>query len=154
MAQRGTSFTIKRGSVEKVTGKILNLSTIVDRSMMSRLQAATTIVYNVARARRPKISITEHKARGGRKVGYRVSDPNAKLGVPVKTGALQASIQMETKRSGKKYIGRIWTNSPYAEYMEFGTSKIKPRPFMRPAMNETGDAVRNIMNRPIDNKDL
>lgn len=147
---RGSSFTVKSGSVERVTGKLLSVLGTVDKEMMKRMTLATTIVYKVATSRRPKITPQQHKALGGKKGGYRVSDPNAAVGVPVKTGALQISIKKTVEKKGEKYIGTIFTTNPYAKFMEFGTSKIKPRSFLRSAMNEQGQAIKNIFNKPIE----
>jgi HK97 gp10 family phage protein len=77
----------------------------------------------------------------GRKTGkgvYRVSDPNAAFGVPVATGALQNTITKSVKRQGKKIVGEIdaGLNLVYAKMIEFGTSRMAARPFMRPAWNE------------------
>jgi HK97 gp10 family phage protein len=42
-----------------------------------------------------------------------------------------------------KYEGEIVTKGvPYAGFMEYGTSKIKKRPFMRPAVALTRDAIK------------
>jgi HK97 gp10 family phage protein len=116
------------------------------------MNLAVDIVFKTATARRPKISMSELKARGGEKGDYRVSDPNAVLGVPVKSGALQASIKKSVKWQGKKITGEIDAggNLPYAMAMEFGTSSISPRPFMRPAWNENKEFIQNKFKEKID----
>ena len=45
------------------------------------------------------------------------------------TGALAASIQTDV--TGTK--GTVYTNQEYAEYLEYGTSNMEPRPYMTPA---------------------
>ena len=140
------SFSIKKGEIEKITSAmIFKESTILD-GVKRKMDLIVDIVWKTARARRPKISATEQKALGrptGKGV-YRVSDPNAKLGVPVDTGALQASIEKNVKVEGKKIIGTIEAGRGliYAPMIEFGTSKMRPRPFMRPAWNENLDWIR------------
>jgi len=146
---KGTSFTVKNGALEKLTAKLVGISGMVDKDIEKKMNLATNILYRTATARRPKISVQQHKEKGGAKGGYRSSDPNAKLGVPVKTGALQISIQKNVSKQGEKWVGRIWTDSPYAKYMEFGTSKIKPRSFMRSALNEQGETVKKIFQQQI-----
>lgn len=89
----------------------------------SAMVAAVDLVWITARSRRPNIG----------KKGNRVSDPNASFGVPVRTGALRASIQKEIKPEAGKITGRVYTNSPYAIFIEYGTSKMRMRPFMAPA---------------------
>lgn len=46
------------------------------------------------------------------------------------TGVLRNSIAMAPTESGF----RVGTNLEYAEYLEFGTARIAPRPFMRTAI--------------------
>jgi len=104
------------------------------------MNQSVQLVYSIAHAKRPKVALTKHN-RGM----YRVSDPDAKLGVPVKTGDLQASIQKEVTGSPDNLKGRVWTEGiKYAMYMEYGTSKIRARPFMRPAYNLTKEAIKKL----------
>jgi HK97 gp10 family phage protein len=82
---------------------------------------------------------------------------------PVKTGALAASIDAKIDDSGKTVVGRVFANVPYADYVEFGTGRrgaaspqagpypydpdwpgMTPRPFMRPAVDESRGAVLDL----------
>lgn len=57
----------------------------------------------------------------------------AKSIVPVDTGRLRASISGDVK--GKQLIvGTISADTHYAAYVEFGTSRMGARPYLRPAM--------------------
>lgn len=148
------SFSIKKGEAEKIiSAMILTEPTIMD-AMQRKMELITEVVYKTASARRPKISATQAKAMG-RKVGkgvYRVSDPNAKLGVPVDTGALQASINKNVHWEGKKIIGEVDAGKdlPYAVMIEFGTSKMQARPFMRPAWNENLEWIKKKWKETIE----
>lgn len=106
---------------------------VIHAAMEKKMNLIVDVVFKTATARRPKIAVTKEN-RGQ----YRVSDPNAKAGVPVDTGALQASITKDVRWSGKKIIGEVEAGLDliYAKMIEFGTSKMRPRPFMRPAWNE------------------
>lgn len=139
------NFEFKKGDVDKIIGNMTKAIGVFDNDLQQKMTAAVAIVYATARARRPKIGLTKYN-----KGQYRVSDPNATLGVPVKTGALQGSINREITQKGGKIQGRIFTNIPYAVYMEYGTSRIEARPFMRPALNENAEKVKNIFSKKID----
>lgn len=60
-----------------------------------------------------------------------VAEGYAKKACPVDTGRLRNSITHQVRPSEKSvYIG---TNVEYAPYVELGTSRMKPQPFLRPA---------------------
>ncbi len=153
------SFTVKNGSVDRITRQIVSMKDVVGDGIERKVQLVTDIIYKTAKARRPKISVQQHKAMGRKvktKAGksvYRVSDPNAKLGVPVDTGALQASIKKSVTRNGDKTTGEISAGNgqvPYAAMIEFGTSKMAARPYMRPAINENSELIKRIFTKKID----
>ena len=54
------------------------------------------------------------------KVVIMVED-EAKSLVPVDTGNLRSSIHPEVKVVGSSVVGRVYTQSEYASYIEFGT---------------------------------
>lgn len=142
MAKSG-SFSFKPGSIDKVVADIVSTDAKISKMIETRLKIATRMVYSVARQRRPMISKETMKAQGRSR---RVSDPNAKAGVPVATGALQASIQMENHWEGKKkFVGSVFTDMHYAKYIEFGTGRMAARPFMRPALLLTQDAIKRVV---------
>ena len=146
--------------------QLLKDDDLIDRAIKAKIEAIINVVYRTAVARRPKISITMQKALGrsthhidratGKKVStYRVSDPNAEAGVPVKTGALQISIKKEVKPKGlTKWIGRVYVDksmpgAKYAKYMEYGTSRVRARPFMRPALFLNKEWIERKFKEPI-----
>ena len=51
----------------------------------------------------------------------------------VKTGLLRGSITHRIGDENGKVVGEVGTNVEYALPLEFGTSKMQPRPFMAPA---------------------
>ena len=127
------SFSIKKGEIEKIISAMMMKEPVIQDAVKTKMNLIVDVVYKTATARRPKISKI-----GAKKGAYRVSDPNAKIGVPVDTGALRASITKKVTREGHKTIGEIEAGLgvPYAKMIEFGTSKMQARPFMRPAWNE------------------
>ncbi len=134
------SFSIKKGELEKVVNSLIFQEKVIDNAIEKKMNLVVDVVYKTAHARRPKVGITKDN-RGT----YRVSDPDATLGVPVDTGALQASITKQVYWKGKKIIGEISAGKglTYAKMIEFGTSRMRARPFMRPAFNENLEWIKN-----------
>lgn len=65
----------------------------------------------------------------------------AKLACPVDTGRLRNSIS-HARDDEAAYIG---TNVEYAPYVELGTSRMKPRPFLTPAAQDHAEEYRDII---------
>lgn len=81
-------------------------------------------------AQRIADAIDQALARALEEVGL-VAEGYAKKACPVDTGRLRNSITNQVRPSEKSvYIG---TNVEYAPYVELGTSRMKPQPFLRPA---------------------
>lgn len=141
-----SSFSVKKSDVTKIIGALVNEEPTIRDAMERKMNLITEVVYKTARARRPKISSVQQKALGRKtsKGSYRVSDSDARLGVPVDTGALQTSIKKEVKWEGDKIVGTVTAGEdlPYAVMIEFGTSKMRARPFMRPAWNENLEWIK------------
>ncbi len=60
--------------------------------------------------------------------------------VPVESGALLSTTRSATTTTGTKAVGTVSIGSPVAYYpvfVEFGTVKMRARPFFRPAAAET-----------------
>ena len=148
MAQRGSTFKFNGDVIGKLSASFAKTVARVDTSTERRMAQATHLVWGIAHQRRPKIGLT--KLNRGK---YRVSDPNAEQGVPVKTGRLQGSIteRVEKRPGYLSYQGIIETKGvPYAAYMEYGTSRIQARPFMRPAITATQDALKKLFGAKIE----
>jgi HK97 gp10 family phage protein len=73
-----------------------------------------------------------YKRRG---IVHRASAP----GEPPATdrGTLSASIDYKVERTGRyKRLVRVGTQLKYGKWLEYGTVRIKPRPFARPALKK------------------
>ena len=71
---------------------------------------------------------------------------SAKAVCPVDTGALRESISVEC--SGNR--AEISANTDYASYVEFGTSKMAPQPYLVPSLIEQSDSVLEAMAQAIE----
>ena len=77
------------------------------------------------------------------------AETNAKKLCPVDTGRLRNSITNAVKVDEKAvYIG---TNVEYAPYVELGTSRMRARPYLRPAITDYTDEYRALMEDALKN---
>lgn len=73
----------------------------------------------------------------------------AKRMCPVDTGRLRNSITHVTRYGAKAVF--IGTNVEYARYVEKGTRKQKPQPYLRPAAADHQETYRSILKRNLEN---
>lgn len=102
---------------------------------------------------------------------------SAKQKAPKGTGELRRSITSKVDNSGDEIVGEIFTPLEYAPYVEFGTglfaenggrtdvpwnyqddkgewhstSGMKPRPYLRPALDENREEILRIIKEGISN---
>lgn len=135
------AFTVK--GIDKAVAIVVKKMDQEHLMMEGKMKLAINLIYTTARQRRPKFKSSRGKSVSKRKA---VSDPGAFFGVPVRTGALRESIEQSVTSTHSKVIGRVVASAPYARYVEYGTSKMQKRPFMRPALDLNKKAVGDILN--------
>jgi HK97 gp10 family phage protein len=72
------------------------------------------------------------------------------------TGRLQGSITWELSRRGlfgRGLMARVGTNLTYGRYLELGTRKMRPRPWLRRSINEVKPQIKMILTRPMRGPD-
>ena len=68
------------------------------------------------------------------------------------TGNLRESIRYEVHKEGKEIYGVVGSTQKepnYAVYTEYGTSKMAPRPWLRPAMRKNNDFIRKTITNAV-----
>ena len=68
------------------------------------------------------------------------------------TGNLRNSIRYEMHDEGKEIYGIVGTTQKdpnYGEYLEYGTTKIAPRPWLRPAMLKNESWIRSSIAKAV-----
>ena len=122
--------------------------TVIDHTPRYLAQSTGAIETAIRRG----TSRVQREAR--RLVSQQASPPPSAPGEPphLATGTLARSIEMETFRDGADLVGRVGTNLKYGRFLEFGTARMAPRPFLRPALQsqrpifvqEIGAAMRRV----------
>jgi HK97 gp10 family phage protein len=114
--------------------------------MTRRLYAAGLLVERHAK-RLLSVAGTGTKASGrGRVYG---ANPSAPGEPPHKqTGRLRASVASEVDAAAQ--TARVGTNVKYGKYLELGTRRMKPRPWLRRSLSEVRDKIRAIFARPLN----
>jgi HK97 gp10 family phage protein len=74
---------------------------------------------------------------------------DAKKRVPVDTGLLRASLGHRVTIKGNEVVGQVGTSVEYGPYIEFGTTKREPRPFLTPALTENKTTINQIIVREL-----
>ncbi|AEE98029.1 HK97-gp10 family putative phage morphogenesis protein [Mahella australiensis] len=80
--------------------------------------------------------------------GAKVIEDAAAQKAPRRTGKLAGSMTHEVKNKGKAGIEVVIgpdKEAFYGLFNEFGTSKMSPQPFLRPAMDETSGKVKSVI---------
>jgi HK97 gp10 family phage protein len=76
---------------------------------------------------------------------------DAQIIVPVDTGHLKGSITHETRSTSDGAEGTIGPTAAYGDFVERGTSRMAPQPYMGPAADRNapafGDAIATIVGR-------
>lgn len=88
-----------------------------------------------------QISITEGSVSGKNHVPSKPGEPPNQ-----DTGVLGNNIEV-TQPSD--FEVEISSNAPYSSALEFGTSRVQARPFMRPAIENTKDDVQKLISRAV-----
>jgi len=63
------------------------------------------------------------------------------------TGTLKKTIRWKVENEGTELVGKVGSEQEYAPALEYGTSKMKPRTFLRPSFEQCRDKIREIFTR-------
>lgn len=122
--------------------------------MTRRLHAASIVVTNFAKrligtegAASVEDAAQNRDTRGQTIKRLRYGVNPSRPGEPPhkQTGRLQSSVTREVDDQR----ARVGTNVVYGRYLELGTRKMAPRPWLRRSLDENRDKVRSILSRPL-----
>jgi HK97 gp10 family phage protein len=66
---------------------------------------------------------------------------------PVDTGALKSSITYETRAQRNSIVGEVGPTVDYGMFVEAGTSRMGPQPYMRPAFDRRAPILEQILEQ-------
>ena len=89
--------------------------------------------------------------QGGRKTHYASQDFSYPA---VDTGRLRQSITHDVEQDGSTVTGRVGTNVVYGTYLEFGTSKMNPRPWLKPSLAINREKIHEIIASAISGRSV
>lgn len=79
---------------------------------------------------------------------------SAKSKAPFRTGDLRDSIEKAAHEIRSDYAAwKVYAGVFYASYLEYGTRKMRKRPFMRPAFDESRAEMARIAEKVVKRKD-
>jgi Bacteriophage protein of unknown function (DUF646). len=92
-----------------------------------------------------------YSRQGGRKTHY-ASQEGAYPAVD--TGALRQSITHDVEQDGSTVVGRVGTNLVYGSYLETGTSKMSPRPWLKPSVEVNREKIHSMIVSAIQGREV
>jgi HK97 gp10 family phage protein len=116
-----------------------------EKELMHLVQRSTSLV---------KETVLDSLRSGGTGITYQKYNPRRQhtasaQGEPPAsdTGFLVGSISSNVKKRGTSVVGQIIASASYAPHLEFGTSTIRPRPFMQPALERNRPKIKRIFKK-------
>jgi HK97 gp10 family phage protein len=70
----------------------------------------------------------------------------------VDTGRLRQSITHDVEESSGEVVGRVGTNVVYGAYLELGTSKMSPRPWLKPSLANNRDKIHELIMKAVQGR--
>lgn len=109
--------------------------------------AKDTLVINLESLQKKleKLANPEEVVNKALEKGCQLVENSAKDNCPVDTGQLRASITHEVSN----LQGVVGTNVEYASYVEFGTSKQRPQPYLFPALATNREEIIELISNAI-----
>ena len=134
-----------------MTGEHVTLIDNTDKVIKSIEQSASKRMAKAVNEVRNVVLETLSGSRTGRKYKVpgtqRIYTASAPGEPPAQaTGRLRQSIKTSVKGEGKKVVGRVGTDLDYGKKLEFGDSKVAPRPWLKPSFEKAKDKIEEILD--------
>ena len=135
------TFFTRKGVVTREKGKEVTAARFLSHRGRDELKRGAAVI---AKARREGTDIGEALDAAGSGVHQVSEEAEGQSGSLELGGRLRDSIEASDVRDdGKTISGEVFTEVPYARYQEYGTSRHRAQPFMRPALYESRQVLVN-----------
>ena len=114
-----------------------NYTTSLKKIIKDKLGIAGNLVRNTA------IASIQSGAKSGRRYGKHTASAPGQAPA-TDTGFLQSNIVLNIEATG--LVADVESRAKYSIFLEFGTSKMKARPFMLPALEENKPKIRRMFD--------
>ncbi|MDD5358333.1 MAG: hypothetical protein PHX80_04250 [Candidatus Nanoarchaeia archaeon] len=129
----------------------------VHTGMIQAIMDACLLVDGTAKKSmyRTTINTSVVYRRGNKEKGYIYHSPSVPGEPPaVDTARLVQSITHRIEYEANSATGYIGTKVPYGRYLEFGTSRMPPRPWLGPAVEKNKNRIKNLLNNAVAGKTI
>lgn len=123
-----------------------------DQAVLERVRRATMqgIVRGTELVRNEALRLIMQTSKSGRVYRTRgVTHQASAPGEPPASDTGRLANSITTSYDQEKLIGVVSANTEYAPYLEYGTSKMEARPFMRPALTNKAEEVATAITHAI-----
>lgn len=87
-----------------------------------------------------------YKRQKGKKIHYASADGEYPA---VDTGALRQSVTSSVEYTDTGVRGTVGSNLEYSAYLEHGTSKMKPRPWLSPSVAKNKEKIQQLLDETL-----
>lgn len=95
------------------------------------------------------VSLVEGVADSALAHAAEMVEERAKAAAPTLTGQLKENISAHKMATGQGLVWAITSAAPYSAYVEFGTHRQAPQPYMIPAADAAGEELEQSLLRMI-----
>lgn len=142
----------KKAETKKKMGKAIDPAEFIEVLQTKKKKVVTELGKNIAKCcatiqREAQEEMRDTAIDVSKTYGKKGHHPSLPGNPPaVDTGALRRSITYEVDENKLVgYVGSTIKDPPYGLYLEYGTSKMKPRPWLKPATEKSMEKIREIM---------
>ena len=144
---RGFKITGAIKGAKKFAASIEGFKKEVLARQVDAVRESTILIHNLA------VSSIQDSSGGRPQLRYKpkrtvVASPPGKP-PNTDTGRLAQSIKLDFQKGG--LIGRVGTNLKYGKYLEFGTKRVEPRPWLSFAVKEASKEIGKIFRDAVKN---